>query len=612
MRYLIFPVLLFFTSWLTGQEAILDYQVEITILTDADIEVTENITVRAEGNMIQRGIYRSIPTIRPDEAGRNEPAPIKILTILRDGQPEDYHTEKTKENLTIYIGNKSHILEPGVYTYQLTYRSSNQIGYFEEYDELYWNVIGPDWAFPIHNFGVKIKLPDGADYLQGSCYTGRPGSTASNCMISAGAGDYDVVSRSDQGLRAGEGFTVAVAWPKGFVEQLSASVYSFSWINLLLYGVGLIIFIFYGYRLWQEVGMDPPAVSVVPDWHPPEGLSPAEMSYVHYRKISTKAISAALVSAAIKGAIRIENKRRQFTFQRIGHPENLEVEERAIVDRLLPPGTDWFELKSSTYKRYESAKSDFNAALRVKLRIQDYFKHNWKEAALGSGLLALIATVALSAGLYSLVSHWIVSSIITFLLLVAGIVAVTVPFYIHKWYKWLIIIPVWMFSTVFFTMFYVQLWYYPSAAFWAMFIGGLTIFLAGYYNYLIFAPTEKGQQTTSAIKGFRMYLDKSEKAMLEYFTPPEQTPELFEKMLPFAIALGVENRWGKKFKKVLDEAIEKGTYAPIWYAGNIHQINTLHSNFQTSVSHAAPKSSSGSGGGGFSGGGGGGGGGGGW
>src|SRR5690606_39648366 len=68
-----------------------------------------------------------------------------------------------------------------------------------------------------------------------------------------------------------------------------------------------------------------------------------------------------------------------------------------------------------------------------------------------------------------------------------------------------------MFSPIFFTMFYVQLWYYPSAAFWAMFIGGLTIFLAGYYNYLIFAPTEKGQQTTSAIKGFRMYLDKSEK-----------------------------------------------------------------------------------------------------
>ena len=100
--------------------------------------------------------------------------------------------------------------------------------------------------------------------------------------------------------------------------------------------------------------------------------------------------------------------------------------------------------------------------------------------------------------------------------------------------------------------------------------------------------------------------------MLEYFTPPEKTPELFEKMLPFAIALGVENRWGKKFRKILDDAIEQGTYSPVWYSGNVHQMNSLHSNFQSSVSHAAPKSSSGSGGGGFSGGGGGGGGGGGW
>jgi uncharacterized membrane protein len=143
-------------------------------------------------------------------------------------------------------------------------------------------------------------------------------------------------------------------------------------------------------------------------------------------------------------------------------------------------------------------------------------------------------------------------------------------------------------------------------------IFGIGLFLVGLFNYLIYAPTPKGQKTTAEVKGFRMYLDKSEKAMLEYFTPPEKTPELFEKMLPFAIALGVENNWGNKFKKILDEAIEKGTYTPLWYTGNIHQINSLHSNFQSSVSHAAPKSSSGSGGGGFSGGGGGGGGGGGW
>ena len=163
MRYFYFLILLLCSGWITSQEAILDYQVEISILNDADIEVTETITVRAAGNQIRRGIFRVIPTIRPDESGRNEPAPIEILDIRRDGQKEDYHVEKGRQNLTIYLGKESVILSPGEYTYVLRYKASNQIGYFEEYDELYWNVIGADWAFPIQEYGVKIKWPSGAD-----------------------------------------------------------------------------------------------------------------------------------------------------------------------------------------------------------------------------------------------------------------------------------------------------------------------------------------------------------------------------------------------------------------------------------------------------------------
>ena len=71
-----------------------------------------------------------------------------------------------------------------------------------------------------------------------------------------------------------------------------------------------------------------------------------------------------------------------------------------------------------------------------------------------------------------------------------------------------------------------------------------------------------------------MNLHLLEKNLLNYFTPPEKTPELFEKMLPFAIALGVENKWADKFESVLNQAIEEGTYKPVWYAGNIHQLNS--------------------------------------
>ena len=39
------------------------------MLADGSMEVTENITVRAEGNRIRRGITRDFPTRYRDEAG---------------------------------------------------------------------------------------------------------------------------------------------------------------------------------------------------------------------------------------------------------------------------------------------------------------------------------------------------------------------------------------------------------------------------------------------------------------------------------------------------------------------------------------------------------------
>ena len=49
--------------------------------------------------------------------------------------------------------------------------------------------------------------------------------------------------------------------------------------------------------------------------------------------------------------------------------------------------------------------------------------------------------------------------------------------------------------------------------------------------------------------------------------PPDKTPELFERFLPYAVALDVENGWAKRFAGVLAAA---GTAAAVsaWYSGN--------------------------------------------
>jgi uncharacterized membrane protein YgcG len=145
-----------------------------------------------------------------------------------------------------------------------------------------------------------------------------------------------------------------------------------------------------------------------------------------------------------------------------------------------------------------------------------------------------------------------------------------------------------------------------------------------FFCWLLKAPTKKGRELWDKIEGFKMFLTVTEKDRLNLLNPPEKTPELFEKYLPFALALGVEQKWGEQFAQTF--ATMDPSYAPPWYSGNSwngFQPGHFASSLSDSVSHTissaatAPGSSSGGGGGGSSrggssGGGGGGGGGGGW
>jgi uncharacterized membrane protein len=136
------------------------------------------------------------------------------------------------------------------------------------------------------------------------------------------------------------------------------------------------------------------------------------------------------------------------------------------------------------------------------------------------------------------------------------------------------------------------------------------------------APTREGRAVLDRIAGFRHYLSITEEDRLEALHPPEKTPELFERYLPYAIALKVENQWADRFTATLAAAAASGQAQTMaWYSGHSDPWNdpggfadSVGSSLASTISSSstAPGSSSGSGGGGSSGGGGGGGGGGGW
>ena len=161
-------------------EKIFSFDVDVIVNTDSSLEVTETIKVYSKGENISRGIYRTLP-IKRNLNNETFKVKHKIISIKRDGVKDGYHTEKNNEWLKIYIGKEDVLLDPGIYTYEIKYSVKKQIGFFTDYDELYWNATGTEWDFSIDNVEVTVHLPNGADIIQNACYTGSFGSNEQNC-----------------------------------------------------------------------------------------------------------------------------------------------------------------------------------------------------------------------------------------------------------------------------------------------------------------------------------------------------------------------------------------------------------------------------------------------
>jgi uncharacterized membrane protein len=150
-------------------------------------------------------------------------------------------------------------------------------------------------------------------------------------------------------------------------------------------------------------------------------------------------------------------------------------------------------------------------------------------------------------------------------------------------------------------------------------------FLHVLFLHLMKAPTFAGRRLMDQVEGFKMFLGAVDGDRLNRVMPPQQTPAVFEKFLPYALALDVEQDWAEKFSGLLAGAstapgASNGSYAPSFYSGaswngftGTSFVSSFGSSFTSAISSSATAPGSGGGGsGGGSGGGGGGGGGGGW
>lgn len=563
-----------------------DFNSTIQINKDSTINVTEHIVADFTQEE-HHGIFRDIPVKYKDTNGMESQIPIEVQSVTDDsGKALTYTVSDEGDYIEIKIGDAD-ILLNDVESYNISYKAERALTNYEDHDELYWNSTGDQWAVPMEKAGATIKFPEAVDVkkLKSTCYTGAHGSTAHDCsskIIDEKTIQYSAApsTSGEPALNPYEGLTIVAGYPSGIIqptppspEQIFAKapwyvkIYLFFFLNwglLIPVAIGALMGFF-----WYTKGRDPETgkTTIMPIYAPPDNLKPTEVGTIIDESVDIRDITASIIDLAVRGYLKIiETKDKalffnitKYTFKLLkkDYPEDktLAAFEKKILDAVFE-GDEEKDLTDLQNNFYKDLK-EIQKDIYAGLVDKGYFPADpdkIRKMYLGIGLALILFPLTFIGGLI-LFMPWS---------LIVGLI-----------------------------------------------LSGLVIIIFGRYMP---ARTLKGAETRYKILGLEEFIKTAEADRLKF----QEKENIFEKLLPYAMTLGIAEKWTKAF-----EGIYKTP--PSWYSSNdpnfIHSFNTyyfLHSMTALSASmgttfQSAPRSSgSGFGGGGFSGGGGGGGGGGAW
>lgn len=547
--------------------AIQSFDVHVTVHPDSTIDVTEILDVNFQGAW--HGIYRNIPVEYTGSMGLTYTLFLEPQSITdADGNALKYEISRRGryKQFKIYVPDAVNTTR----TIVIRYRVLDALRFFADHDELYWNVTGTEWDAPIENASAQIVLPAGVTGLHAEAFTGGYGERGQNASVKVAGNEVQIQTQQPLGYH--EGLTAVVGWDKGFVHPPSA------WQNISMFlrsnwpfFVPILAFFLMG-GFWYTKGRDPRRNPITVQYEAPDKLSPAEVGTLVDNEVAMRDITATIVDLAVRGYLKIEQQdtnqamglihHKNFIFHRVRPPQDwssLKPHEQALLAALFDNGASdqvsLTDLQNSFYVHLPAIRNRiFDGLLE-----NDYYSRRpdtLHQGYFGAGLIIAFASFFGAGALSNALG---VSSLTT---IIAGV---------------------------------------------------LTGIIVAGFGYLMSARTVAGERELEKVLGFEDFLGRVEKDQIERI---EKTPEMFEKYLPYAMALRVEKKWATTFQDIYRQP-------PQWYAGpfggtfqTLFLINELNfMSMQTGSAMAStPRSAGGSGfgGGGFSGGGFGGGGGGGF
>jgi uncharacterized membrane protein len=540
------------------------FNATIQVSVDGSISVEETIVPRFMGAW--NGIYRTIPVEYRTPQGLNYTLRLQIESITDDaGQPLRYESSRERQyrKLKIYVPGAADTTR----VVRLRYRVSNALRFFEEHDELYWNVSGDEWDVPIEAASARVQLPESVTGVRATAFRGAYGSTEQSSVSIAPDG---VRVETSRGLGMREGLTIVVGWNPGVVhrptaiEKTAAVAYS----NVPL---AIPVVVFVGMlNLWRKRGRDPRLGPVVTLYEPPSQMAPAEVGTLIDGRPDMRDITAGIVDLAVRGYVHIAETEIERFFGLSSHTD--------YTFTVKGDRSAWGALKDHERHLLEALFEGFADSVRLSdLKNKFYRKLPGLRDDLYSGLV--------HGGFYAARPDRI-----RLLYIVMGVVIGGAIVYLGGWIT----------ST------------FGMQALAAVVAGVASGAIIVFFGWFMPSRTPRGARELEKVLGFREFLSRVEGDRLERTI---KTPEMFEKYLPYAMALGVEDNWAKAFDGIYTQPPSwysgpggVGTFRPSAFSHNLGVMSAAAASTMTS----APRSSGGSGlsggssGGGFGGGGGGG------
>ncbi len=559
---------------------IVNFSQQARLSRDNKINVNEMIKVDFDGEQ-RHGIYRYIP-----RSFRGHPIHLKFRNIINTTTGRSVYKKKRGiKNIKVRIGDPYSYVT-GIQKYKIDYAMSYAVFDTADVQRLVWNVTGNGWGTSIDHVKYSLILPQNVKLIDNvSCFTGRYGSVKEDCLCQRT--DNGIVCETTKRLSPYEGLTVLVDFPAGSIKTPGALLKL--WWKISLFWpllIPIIVFVLM-YRKWRKYGRDPKLGPVTTLYAPPADLTPIEAGTIIDEFVNSRDLTSEILYLALNGYIKIEEipSQKDYIITKLKDcDEHVSDFDRKIANGIFDLGS-LDDLKKNLEKK--AAKDEKIADLLNRLSNDE--KH-----------YEIVALSSLRYKYYTIFNE--VKDKVYKGLAQRGYFAGN-PKAVRDKYTFL----GWIF--IFLSMFSPMLMMFVSLI--TVLILALALAMSGAI-LLIFGrymprKTKKGVEALRKVRGLLDFIHRVEYDRLKKFAM--EKPEMFKKILPYAVAFGEEAKWARVFEEVYSVLQEQAGLNTVYISGGFGaMVSSMGANATSSPSSSG---SSGSGGG-FSGGGAGGGGGGAW